>query len=120
MKPQLKTSFLFLILLTIVSLQNAIAQDGKRPNITILATGGTIAGAAATGTQAGYTSGAVTIDAMIWHQDRDNGGDFRYHPYDTIFDNSLTREQKVALSEDEGGRDNVSELAEFQTGDFDV
>ena len=31
----------------------------------ILATGGTIAGAAATGTQAGYTSGAVTIDAMI-------------------------------------------------------
>ena len=31
----------------------------------ILATGGTIAGAAATGTQAGYTSGAVTIDAML-------------------------------------------------------
>ncbi len=36
-----------------------------KPNVTILATGGTIAGAAATGTQAGYTSGAVTIDAMI-------------------------------------------------------
>jgi L-asparaginase len=31
----------------------------------ILATGGTIAGAAATGTQAGYTSGAVGIDTMI-------------------------------------------------------
>jgi L-asparaginase len=31
----------------------------------ILATGGTIAGAAATGTQAAYTSGAVTIDAML-------------------------------------------------------
>jgi L-asparaginase len=31
----------------------------------ILATGGTIAGAAASGTQAGYTSGAVTIDAML-------------------------------------------------------
>ncbi len=31
----------------------------------ILATGGTIAGAAATATQAGYTSGAVTIDAML-------------------------------------------------------
>ena len=30
----------------------------------VLATGGTIAGAAATGTQAGYTSGAVTIAAM--------------------------------------------------------
>jgi L-asparaginase len=36
-----------------------------KPNVTILATGGTIAGAAASGTQAGYTSGAVTIDAMI-------------------------------------------------------
>ncbi len=33
--------------------------------MTILATGGTIAGAAATGTQSGYTSGAVTIDAML-------------------------------------------------------
>jgi len=42
----------------------ALAQD-RKPNITILATGGTIAGAAATGTQSGYTSGAVTIDAMI-------------------------------------------------------
>src|SRR6187431_1779294 len=35
------------------------------PNVVILATGGTIAGAAATGTQAGYTSGQVTIDAMV-------------------------------------------------------
>jgi L-asparaginase len=41
------------------------AQQRKLPNIVILATGGTIAGAAATGTQAGYTSGAVTIDSMI-------------------------------------------------------
>jgi L-asparaginase len=39
----------------------ALAQ----PHIVILATGGTIAGAAASGTQAGYTSGAVTIDAML-------------------------------------------------------
>ena len=37
----------------------------KKPNIVILATGGTIAGAAASGTQAGYQSGAVTIDAML-------------------------------------------------------
>ena len=43
----------------------ALAQEAKKPNITILATGGTIAGAAATGTQAGYTSGAVGIDTMI-------------------------------------------------------
>ncbi|MBK0404685.1 type II asparaginase [Adhaeribacter sp. BT258] len=35
------------------------------PNVVILATGGTIAGAAASGTQAGYTSGQVTIDAMV-------------------------------------------------------
>ena len=42
----------------------AYAQ-AKKPNVTILATGGTIAGAAATGTQSGYTSGAVTIDAML-------------------------------------------------------
>src|SRR5262245_48127331 len=43
----------------------ALAQAAKKPNITILATGGTIAGAAATGTQSGYTSGAVGIDTMI-------------------------------------------------------
>ncbi|HZL92763.1 MAG TPA: type II asparaginase [Vicinamibacterales bacterium] len=41
------------------------ATQARKPNIVILATGGTIAGAAASGTQAGYTSGAVTIDAMI-------------------------------------------------------
>jgi L-asparaginase len=42
----------------------ADAQKGK-PNLVILATGGTIAGAAASGTQSGYKSGAVTIDAML-------------------------------------------------------
>ena len=40
-------------------------QQKKQRNVVILATGGTIAGAAASGTQAGYTSGAVTIDAML-------------------------------------------------------
>src|SRR5436190_19423978 len=49
--------------LLLVGLGAQVAQ--ARPNIVILATGGTIAGAAATGTQSGYTSGAVTIDAMI-------------------------------------------------------
>ena len=53
-----------LVFFVLVSVQYASAQT-KKPNIVILATGGTIAGAAATGTQAGYTSGAVTIDAMI-------------------------------------------------------
>ena len=51
------------LLLTFVTYQYALAQ--KKPNVVILATGGTIAGAAASGTQAAYTSGAVTIDAMI-------------------------------------------------------
>jgi L-asparaginase len=53
----------FAVILVLTGLQSAAAQ--KKPNIIILATGGTIAGAAASGTQAGYKSGAVTIDAMI-------------------------------------------------------
>jgi L-asparaginase len=43
----------------------AAERVGTKPNVMILATGGTIAGAAATGTQSGYTSGAVGIDTMI-------------------------------------------------------
>jgi L-asparaginase len=43
----------------------AAQAQTKKPNVVILATGGTIAGAAATGTQAGYTSGAVGIDTMV-------------------------------------------------------
>ena len=57
---------LVVLALTLVTFQYADAQEkGSKRNITILATGGTIAGAAASGTQAAYTSGAVTIDAMI-------------------------------------------------------
>ena len=41
------------------------AQTKKLPNIVILATGGTIAGAGASSTESSYTSGKVTIDAMI-------------------------------------------------------
>ena len=59
-----KRRSLILVLTIIASVQSARAQ-AKKPNVVILATGGTIAGAAATGTQSGYTSGAVTIDAMI-------------------------------------------------------
>lgn len=53
----------FLCLIVIASFQSGFSQGKK--NIVILATGGTIAGAAATGTQAGYTSGQVGIDTMI-------------------------------------------------------
>jgi len=45
--------------------QQSQRGQAKKRNVVILATGGTIAGAAASGTQAGYTSGAVTIDAML-------------------------------------------------------
>src|SRR5262245_10221872 len=59
-----KTSVAALMVAALSHVQPASAEPSK-PNIVILATGGTIAGAAATGTQAGYTSGAVNIDTMI-------------------------------------------------------
>lgn len=55
----------FVPLLLVLFALSSAAQQKSLPNIVILATGGTIAGAAASGTQAGYTSGAVTIDSMI-------------------------------------------------------
>ena len=54
-----------LVLIGALASSSTVTQDKQLPNIVILATGGTIAGAAATGTQSGYTSGAVTIDAML-------------------------------------------------------
>ncbi|HSP07262.1 MAG TPA: type II asparaginase [Acidobacteriota bacterium] len=41
------------------------AQGGKKPRIVIVATGGTIAGSAASATEAGYQSGAVGVDILI-------------------------------------------------------
>jgi len=61
---KLSTKLLLTLFVVTAGVQYAAAQ-AKKPNVLILATGGTIAGAAATGTQSGYTSGAVTIDAMI-------------------------------------------------------
>jgi L-asparaginase len=44
----------------------AYGQPAKKlPNITIIATGGTIAGEAATSTQAGYTSGQVGVETLL-------------------------------------------------------
>lgn len=68
MRQKSRIYFLLLILVVFRSPHSSSAQVNsakKLPNIMILATGGTIAGAAATGTQASYTSGAVTIDAML-------------------------------------------------------
>ena len=56
------SALLFAVVLG-ASNQNSFGQG--KATIVILATGGTIAGAAATGTQSGYTSGQVTIDAMM-------------------------------------------------------
>jgi L-asparaginase len=55
---------MFVIVALTASVQISSAQE-KKANVVILATGGTIAGAAASGTQAAYKSGAVTIDAML-------------------------------------------------------
>jgi len=64
----MNASYRRIALLTVLALtcaDAAIAQDKAPRHVTILATGGTIAGAAESGTQSGYTSGAVTIDAML-------------------------------------------------------
>jgi L-asparaginase len=64
-KPQYRTAVLLLMFTSLVNAELTLAQKSKLPNVVILATGGTIAGAAATGTQAAYTSGAVGIDTMV-------------------------------------------------------
>jgi L-asparaginase len=61
--PDKVVVYVIAVLMGVGALQTAAQQ--RKPNIVILATGGTIAGAAATGTQSAYTSGAVTIDSMI-------------------------------------------------------
>ena len=61
-----RRSFAAVVVALAVSLQ--LAHANGLPNIVILATGGTIAGAAATGTQSGYTSGAVGIDTIMLAQ----------------------------------------------------
>jgi L-asparaginase len=43
----------------------AAAQDSKLPSVVILATGGTIAGTAETGTTAGYQSGKVGVEVLL-------------------------------------------------------
>ena len=65
MKRQAKAVLFLLIISSVVMTQVTVAQAKKLPNIVILATGGTIAGSAASATQAAYTSGAVGIDTMV-------------------------------------------------------
>jgi L-asparaginase len=65
MNATFRTCAASLVALSLWSMCWYALADQQKPKVTILATGGTIAGAAATGTQSGYTSGAVTIDAML-------------------------------------------------------
>jgi L-asparaginase len=63
-----RTTFYFRLTLSMIAcLINLalIAQNKDLPNVVILATGGTIAGAGASSTGSAYTSGQVKIEAMI-------------------------------------------------------
>ena len=64
MKLSHRIDSIFLVFVLVAGSHFTFGENSK-PNVIILATGGTIAGAAATGTQSSYTSGAVTIDAMV-------------------------------------------------------
>ena len=56
----------FISALAVVVLSGPAAEAAKsKPNIVIVATGGTIAGAAKSETDVGYTSGAVAVDTLI-------------------------------------------------------
>jgi len=60
------TRLWFAALLLVMLPVSALAQaPAAKPRLVILATGGTIAGAAASETSAGYTSGAVAVDTLI-------------------------------------------------------
>jgi L-asparaginase len=65
MKPQFRVPVALTVLVLFAGGQLPFAQQKKLPSVVILATGGTIAGAASSGTQAAYTSGAVGIDTML-------------------------------------------------------
>jgi L-asparaginase len=60
-----RTILVLAAILFAVQTPPAHAQGKELPHVVILATGGTIAGSADTKTSVGYTSGAVTVDALI-------------------------------------------------------
>ena len=60
-----KIQFLFLGLFLIVCLTVSTLVAAELPKIVVLATGGTIAGAAASDVQAGYASGQVGVDQLL-------------------------------------------------------
>jgi len=60
-----RTFGISVLALAVVAGAWGMARAQSKPNVTILATGGTIAGAAASQTDAGYKSGAVGVDLLI-------------------------------------------------------
>ena len=54
-----------MMLFATLSTAPVVAEDTKLPDVVILATGGTIAGAAEAGTDAGYQSGQVGVDILL-------------------------------------------------------
>jgi L-asparaginase len=56
---------LFLAGATVLASSFLFAGDEMKPNVVILATGGTIAGSAETNTNASYTSGQMSVDTLI-------------------------------------------------------
>lgn len=56
-------SFGMMAVMMVTTLLSAMAQD--KPNVYILATGGTIAGTGASATSSGYTAGQVAIQSLI-------------------------------------------------------
>jgi L-asparaginase len=63
MKRQTRVPWVVALLATVVAIP-ALGQD-KLPNVVVLATGGTIAGAAASDVQAAYTSGQVGVEQLL-------------------------------------------------------
>lgn len=57
-----KTTILFLI---VIYSNTILAQKNDLPRVTILATGGTIAGSAKTATQSSYSPGVISIEQLI-------------------------------------------------------
>ncbi len=56
---------LLLLLILVLAARPAAAAEAELPSVVVLATGGTIAGAAASDVQAGYTSGQVGVEQLL-------------------------------------------------------
>ena len=63
MKHKIQVLLLGLLLIACLAVSTLVAAE--LPKIVVLATGGTIAGAAASDVQAGYASGQVGVDQLL-------------------------------------------------------